>query len=107
MRNEFEGNPWNEFATSRECLYCANAFRPGFHGDLQLIEVIENLLKNCTTFVETGSYHGCTIYYIANNFKNIQSYSCELNSQNYAIAIENTKECNNAQIFCQEKWFSS
>ena len=42
MANEITGNPWNEFSKTRKCLNTVGADRPGFHGDLQLIEIIES-----------------------------------------------------------------
>ena len=69
MASEFEGNPWNEFSNTRKCLFTVEAHRPGFHGDLQLIEIIEKFLNDDgEVFVETGAYHGCTSYYVAANF---------------------------------------
>jgi hypothetical protein len=98
MADEFSGNPWNEFAVKRDCLYTVKAYRPGFHGDLYLIEIIENILNNCNFFIETGTYHACTSYYVSKNFKNIKCFSCELDNNNFKIAINNTTDCKNLKI---------
>jgi hypothetical protein len=95
MANEISGNPWNEFSKTRKCLNTVGADRPGFHGDLYLIKIIENILNNCNFFIETGTYHGCTSYYVSKNFKNIKCFSCELDNNNFNISINNTVDCKN------------
>ncbi len=99
MANEITGNPWNEFSKTRKCLYTVGADRPGFHGDLQLIEIVENCIANGTKiFIETGAYHGCTSYYVAANF-DLLCYSCELIEDNFNIAKINTQQFSNLNLF--------
>jgi hypothetical protein len=98
MRNEFVGNPWNDFAKKRDCLYTVNAYRPGFHGDLQLIEIIENILTETSAFIETGTYHGCTSYYVSRNNPNLECFSCELDFRNFNISKSNTVNCDNLTL---------
>ena len=31
---------------------------PGFHGDIRLINIVDNCIKNCTSFIETGTNRG-------------------------------------------------
>ena len=88
MRNEFEGNPWNDLAKTRNCLYTAGASRPGFHGDIQLVSIVESLLKDAKAFIETGTYHGCTAYYVAANC-GVQVFTCDPSDEAYRISTGN------------------
>jgi hypothetical protein len=99
MSDEFTGNPWNDYAETKDCLYTVNAFRPGFHGDLELINVFDKISVDAINFIETGSYHGCTSYFVSKNYKFDNCFSCEINPNNFSIAYSNTRSCKNLKIY--------
>jgi hypothetical protein len=73
---------------------------PGFHGDLMLIDTVDECLKNSTNFIETGTNMGNTLYFVSRNYS-INSFSCEIHNQtpteiiNYdKIVFENTPSPN-------------
>ena len=97
MKNEMSGNPWNYFAETRDCLYTAGAHRPGFHGDINLINLVESILPKCYAFIETGTYHGCTAYYVSANFHR-KVYTCDPSEEANIISRENLKKFGNEVV---------
>ncbi len=53
---------------------------PGFHGDLMLIDTVDECLNNSVNFIETGTNMGNTLYFVSRNYS-IKSYSCEVHNQ--------------------------
>jgi len=60
---------------------------PGFHGDIRLINIVDNCIKNCTSFIETGTNRGNTLYYVSRNY-NIKCFSCEVHNETPTEVIE-------------------
>jgi hypothetical protein len=53
---------------------------PGFHGDMRLIELADELLKKSSKFIETGANMGNTLYFVSRNY-DINSFSCEIHNK--------------------------
>lgn len=72
----------------------------GFHGDLHLLKVIDNLIENgITTFIETGTNVGSSLLYLAEKYPNINCISCEPDKEAYDIACKNTAHLKNVRIY--------
>ena len=69
-----------------------------FHNDKKMIRVILEILNNCETFIETGSFMGKTIYFVGKNFPSILCYSCEINKNSYNIAYEQVNSLKNVKL---------
>ena len=61
-------------------LYKINEHGPGFHGDINLIKLVDSLLSICINFVETGCNLGNTLYFVSRNYSN-KCFSCEIGNQ--------------------------
>ena len=71
----------------------------GFHGDLYLHELVDQIMHNCNSFVETGSNVGSTLAYVAKRYPTAQCFSCEPDPKAYSHALENTKGYSNVNLF--------
>jgi predicted O-methyltransferase YrrM len=72
----------------------------GFHGDAIAKELVRIIIKKCnvTSFIETGTYHGFTIKYVANLDDALPIFTCELNKSIYKSAKKNLKNLKNVTI---------
>lgn len=71
-----------------------------FNNDRFICNTFINLKNafNIDTIVETGTYHGDTTVYLAQNFKNV--YSIEVQKENYDISLNKLKSQNlQAKLF--------
>ena len=90
---------WKELAAARDCpLSPEGNSHPGFHGDIRLIEILEDYILSSDVFIETGTYLAGTLYYVASNFKNVQCYSCEPVNKFYDYACSVVADCSNVHI---------
>ena len=60
---------------------------PGFHGDINLINLADELLKKSSKFIETGANLGNTLYFVSNNY-DIKCFSCEIHSETPKVITE-------------------
>jgi len=56
----------------------------GFHGDHYVLQLVDHLMAYASAFVETGSYMGQTISYVAKAYPKMPIYSCEQNAERHA-----------------------
>ena len=70
----------------------------GFHGDLYLLELLNQIMKKCSAFVETGSNVGSTLAYVATRFPAARCFSCEPDQTAFNHARDNTKSCTNVSL---------
>tara|TARA_R110002167_G_scaffold308308_1_gene513101 strand:+ start:240 stop:869 length:630 start_codon:yes stop_codon:yes gene_type:complete len=54
-----------------------SSHEPGFHGDINLIELADELLKKSDKFIETGTNMGNTLFFASRNY-DIECHSCEI-----------------------------
>ena len=71
----------------------------GLHGDANLIYFMHDLLEKNKFFIETGTYIGGTLRYLAENHTDVEFKSCELISQVFYYALRNCSHLNNTEIF--------
>ena len=64
-----------------------STMEPGFHGDMRLIEIADELLKKSKRFIETGTNMGNTLYFVSRNY-DINCYSCEVHNNTPRTIIE-------------------
>lgn len=91
---DYNSNVLNDFYEHKEKYIC-------FHGDELLINFIKSIINNdnITDFIETGSYRGASIRYIAEKYPKMNVISCEIDKVSYDKSCENTKEFNNLKIY--------
>ena len=90
---------WRELVESRVCATAPTGEKhPGFHGDIRLIEILEDYLSSSDAFIESGAYLAGTLYYVASNFEGVQCYSCEPIQHIYDSACSVVKECENVSL---------
>ena len=58
----------------------------GFHGDGNLMRLVDILAARVTQFIETGTDSGSTVGYLARMYPHITCYSCETDKQTFEIA---------------------
>lgn len=60
----------------------------GFHRDRILRKLAKALISELkvTSFIETGTFQGGSIYFVAKNFPNLLIFSCEINEKYYQKA---------------------
>ena len=46
-----------------------------FHNDKKMLKIIIDILNNVEVFIETGTFMGKTLYFVGENFPNLQCYS--------------------------------
>ena len=63
----------------------------GFHGNLYLQGLVEQLAGPCRTFLETGTNVANTLVYVARRYAHLNCYSCEIDGYAYARARENVE----------------
>lgn len=91
---------WQELAKNRICAVAPSGkHHPGFHGDVRLIEIIEDYLSSSECFIETGTYLAGTLFYVASNFKDIECYSCEPIKEFFDEASKVVSSCDNVNLF--------
>ena len=56
--------------------------KPGFHGDIYLINLVNHCLDLSTNFIETGTNIGTTLYFVSRNY-NMSCYSCEMDKDKW------------------------
>ena len=61
--------------------------QPGFHGDINLIELADELLKKSSIFIETGTNMGNTLYFVSRNY-DIECHSCEIHDKTPNAVVE-------------------
>jgi len=70
------------------CLQTRGKYEVAFHGDGYLLELCDSVLSKSEIFIETGTYYGHTVEYVARSFKNLQAYSCEPKIEHFKGALE-------------------
>ena len=75
---------------------------PGFHGDINLINLIFNLSVDVSEFIETGSFFGHTSYFYAKKFPNINCYTCEIDKDHFQIASKSLSKISNIDMYNQD-----
>lgn len=75
---------------------------PGFHGDINLINLIFRLTSDVNQFIETGSFFGHTSYFYAKKFPDIDCYTCEIDFEHFEIANNYLKNVTNVKMFNQD-----
>lgn len=71
----------------------------GFHGDQYLLNILNFFFLKCKNFIETGTNVGKTLKYVADGYKHLNLYSCELDKEFYLKAKENLNKFSNCNIF--------
>lgn len=76
-------------------------FNVGFHGDQYLLDLIDYIFKNkaASYFIETGTYVGSTLAYVARTYPAITCLSCEPDRASFREAQKNCKGLANVAIF--------
>ncbi len=70
----------------------------GFHGDHFLVSLADIFISRSRAFVETGTYFGESLSYVASTHPDITAYSCELDEEHAAIARKWCERFPNAHI---------
>jgi GR25 family glycosyltransferase involved in LPS biosynthesis/glycosyltransferase involved in cell wall biosynthesis len=94
MSNEhadYQNNKLNEFFEYKEFNNC-------FHGDHHLVELVSNLAKQFKLFVETGTYYGASVKYIAKKYPDLPCVSCDTDEFMINKASENVKSLSNVKL---------
>lgn len=66
-------------------------YEVAFHGDSYLLELVDSVLQNAEIFVETGTYYGHTLEYVARKFNHLSLYSCEPEKVHFMAAAAKVK----------------
>lgn len=77
-------------------------FEKGFHGDKFLIQLVDSLMPQIYSFIETGSNVGTTALYIAKTYPDIMIYSCEVDELAFQELQRNLSGFANAEVYCQK-----
>ena len=72
---------------------------PGFHGDINLINLIMRLAKSREVFIETGTFFGHTSFFVGKNLPNLTCYTCEINFDHFLISKNILDGLDNVKIF--------
>ena len=70
-------------------------YEVAFHGDSYLLELCDSVLKGAKTFIETGTYYGHTLEYVARKFGHLSLYSCEPETTHFIGAQAKVKAYKN------------
>lgn len=70
----------------------------GFHGDQNLIKVIEEAVDGSDFFLETGSHIGRSLKFISSKFPEKHFFSCEIEKDKYLSARDNCSNQDNVTI---------
>lgn len=70
----------------------------GFHGDKYILGLVEEIAKNISIFVETGTNLGSTSCYMARRYPHIKVYTCEADANAYIKARAALSDYPNAYI---------
>lgn len=71
----------------------------GFHGDRNLQFVVDELMKDCELFIETGTNVGSTLSFVAKKYPTVSCLSCEPHKESFLTAKENTTGLGNVELF--------
>lgn len=71
----------------------------GFHGDLHLTDLVDNLLESCELFVETGTYTGDTLNYVSQKYPDKVCMSCEPDKKTFGVAKKNVNQNSNVKLY--------
>jgi hypothetical protein len=74
-------------------------YEVGFHGDEYLVKLVDLIIQNCTSFIETGTNVGTTLAHIARSYPHVQCFSCEPNRRAFKRAIKNVKRFPNVAVY--------
>jgi len=74
-------------------------FDMGFHGDKNLLEVVDVVAQQCHYFIETGTNVGSTLVYFARRYPDIQCLSCEPDPKAFRHASRNTSGLSNVAVY--------
>lgn len=94
MFNPARQNRQGKHTPSRFVLY-----ETGFHGDEQLLAVVDTIMQSVKVFVETGTNVGSTLAYVARKYPHVRCFSCEPDMQAFQYAHQNTSELPNVYLF--------
>jgi hypothetical protein len=92
---EYEGKKYKIFSSPK---YKNGLPKEPFHNDKKMLKIIIDILNNVEVFIETGTFMGKTLYFVGENFPNLQCYSCEINKKSYDIAYEQVKNISNIKL---------
>ena len=73
---------------------------PGFHGDINLINLIFRLSSDVDQFIETGSFFGILYFYA--KIPEINCYTCEIDPVHFEIAKKYLQDVTNLKMFNQD-----
>jgi hypothetical protein len=71
----------------------------GFHGDEYLLELVDTIIPQVDTFIETGTQNGVTISHVAHTYPRLRCLSCEPDQRFFRQAYEHTKRLPNVSLY--------
>lgn len=74
----------------------------GFHGDRQLLRLVDRLAERARVFVETSSEAGASLGYVARKFTALECFSCEPDAESFAVAREQACVRDGVTLNCEE-----
>jgi hypothetical protein len=74
-------------------------FERGFHGDKYLLGLVDAIIPRVEAFIETGTFNGSTIAYVARTYPSIRCLSCEPDKQLFHLASEATRDLPNVTLY--------
>lgn len=73
----------------------------GFHGDRYLLDLVSQIIPQCSAMIETGSNVGSTARYTAKTYPNLKVYSCEPDPKAFKTATQTVRPYPHAHIYKQ------
>jgi hypothetical protein len=71
----------------------------GFHGDKNLMSLVDNIMQSVHVFIETGTNVGSTITYVARTYPTTRCFSCEPDLRAYTEAVKNSRDLAGVSIY--------
>jgi hypothetical protein len=75
------------------------ALEIGFHGDQYLLSMVDRLMVDVESFIETGANVGTTARYMAQTYPNVDVYSCEPNLDAFQMSLKTVAGCKNVHMY--------
>ena len=76
-------------------------FEKGFHGDKFLLQLVDSLMSQIYSFIETGCNIGTTARYVAKTYPDVMVYSCEIDEVAFQKVQRHLSGLPNAEVCCQ------
>lgn len=73
----------------------------GFHGDIYLQRLVQDIAERSEFFIETGTNVGSTLHYFARTNPGIKCFSCEPDAEAFGIACKNMVGIQNVHLYNQ------